>query len=313
VETRYLKTLIIAAETGSFSRTAEKLHITQSAVSQRVKFLEDSLGQQLLDRSGPALVPTECGARVIDRALVILAQEKDLLEEIKRFAEGKRISLCCTPTFGTAFLPRLLDRFLLRHADLADLKFVFGQPDQAIRGLKEKEFDVVTIEHCEDRDLEPFFIQPLPEDHLVFISAPILGLDGEMVELEDLQKHRLYARRDGCSSKRLLNRNLEEAGSSIADFQGVVISDDLRLTIESVQAGNGISFISRSLVQEHLSAGALRSHQVPGFLQTRSRSAVLQRDRSNEPLIRTFLECLQEVCGVGICPEPSRREQGKAI
>ena len=52
METRYLNTLIASVEAGTFSKTAELLHITQSAVSQRIKFLEEHFGQQLLDRSG---------------------------------------------------------------------------------------------------------------------------------------------------------------------------------------------------------------------------------------------------------------------
>lgn len=301
METRYLKTLVVAAETGNFSRTAEILNLTQSAVSQRIKFLEEHFGQQLFDRASTGLVLTRIGARVIGKARAILTREQELLDELERFSGEKRLSLCCTPTFGTAYLPQVLNRFLLQNADLDDLKFIFAQPDQAIRGLLEGDFDLAVIEYCRDLELEGLFIKPLPEDQLVFIGAPQLGLGEETVRLEDLQRHRLYARRDGCSSKRLLQQNLEKVGSSLSAFQSLVISDDLRLTISSVQAGNGISFISRSLVVEQLAAGTLRAHRVPEFRQVRCRSVVLHPHRTEEPLLRTFLDCIEDVCGTGSC------------
>lgn len=301
METRYLKTLVVAAENGNFSRTAEILNLTQSAVSQRIKYLEDFFGHQLFDRSSAGLILTPIGSRVVGKAQAILAKEQELFVELERYAPGKRLSLCCTPTFGTAFLPRVLNSFVLQNADLDDLKFIFAQPDQAIRGLHEGNYDLAVIEYCEDLDLEGFFIKPLQEDQLVFISSPQLGLDEERVGLPELLRHRLYARRDGCSSKRLLLQNLKEADSSLSDFLSVVISDDLRLTIESVQSGNGISFISRSLVVTQLADRTLRAHRVPEFTQNRCRSIVLHPHRKDEPLIKLFLDCIENVCLTSSC------------
>jgi len=301
LETRYLKTLVVAAETGSFSRAAEILNLTQSAVSQRIKFLEDQFGQQLFDRSSTGLVITQIGASVIVKARAILSKEQELFDELERYAPGKRLSFCCTPTFGTAFLPQVLNRFVLQNTDLDDLKFVFAQPDQAIRGLREGSFDLTVIEYCQDLELDGLFIRPLQEDQLVFVSSPQLDLNEEIVQLSELQNQRLYARRDGCSSKRLLLQNLEETGSSLVDFQSVVISDDLRLTIESVQAGNGISFVSRSLVAEKLAAGTLREHKVPEFRHNRCRSVVMQPHRKDEPLLRNFYDCIETVCSTHNC------------
>jgi len=309
MDTRYLKTLVVAAETCNFSRTAEILNLTQSAVSQRIKFIEDHFCQQLFDRSGTGLVLTPIGSRVVDKVRSILAKEKELFDELERFTAGKRLSLCCTPTFGTAFLPQVLTRFLLQNTDLENLKFIFAQPDQAINGLLKGDFDLAVVEHCHDLELEGLFVKPLPEDQLVFISAPPLDLGEEMVRLSDLQHQRLYVRRDGCSSKRLLQQNLEEAGSSLSDFASVVISDDLRLTIDSVKAGNGISFISRSLVVDQLTAGTLRAHRIPDFIHNRCRSVVLEPHRSEEELLRALLVCIEEVCSTKTCKFTTGREE----
>jgi len=295
METRYLKTLLKVAETGSFSRAAEILHITQSAASQRIKFLEEHYGHQLLDRSGPVLVPTEEGKIVLEKARSILEKEKEIQEELKRLGGEKRFSLCCTPTFGMAYLPAVINDFIRRNSDLTDLKFIFQQPGNALKGLQENEYDLSVIEHF-GLDLESFDTCRLPDDELVFISAPELRIPSSSVDLGVLLPFRLYARRDGCSSKILLLNNLAEQGKSVNSFNNVVISDDLRFSIAAVLAGSGVSFISRSLVADHLERGALRAHHVNGFLHFRARTAVYIANRhagSAASLLNSFLQCIQ--------------------
>lgn len=289
METRYLKTLAMVQKTGSISRAAEALHITQSAASQRIKFLEETYGHQLLDRSGPTLELTSAGRLVLDKAQAILAKEQELLEELRRFEGHKRLSLCCTPTFGTAYLPGILNGFMLRHTDVTDLKFIFSTPQQALKGLREGEYNLAAIEHCESCEDPALQTIALPRDELVFISAPQLGVGGPFVELDALLKHRLYARKDGCSSKMLLRSNLALLSRKVGDFRHVVISDDLRLTIESVLAAGGISFISRSLVAAHLQSGRLCAHHVNGFNHFRCRSVIIPSAKNDDPVLMSFL------------------------
>lgn len=294
METRYFKTLLKVIETGSFSRAAEILYITQSAASQRVKLLEENLGHQLLDRSGQKLVPTEVGSMVAAKAAELLEKEQELLDALKSCGPGKRISLSCTPAFGTAFLPQVLNNFILKNADTEDLKFVFSQPEQAVQGLLNREFDIAIIEHCDDRDMSGLHTIDLPPDELVFVSAPDSGLDVTIC-IDELLKHRLYARRDGCSSKKLLKQNLAVHQKSIDDFKKVVISDDLRLTIETVKSGGGVSFISRSVVAPHAASDDVRLHYVDGFNHVRCRTIALKKERVDDPLLQSFIECVQEL------------------
>jgi len=292
MQTRYLKTLVMAVDTGSFSRAAEALHITQSAASQRIKFLEELFGHTLLDRSAPLLSPTEAGQLVIEKARFILAKELELEEELKRLGGKKCLSLCCTPTFGMAYLPSVLNDFIRRNADMADLKFIFQQPEQALKGLRENIFDLAVLEHCDDCDQETLRAFPLPEDELVVISAPTLGLPETTIEVTDLLQHRLYARKDGCSSKQLLRQNLARHGREINEFQSVVVSDDLRFTIQAVTGGGGVSFVSRSIVAPQVQSGTLRASHVRGFDHFRRRSVLLHETRLDDPLLQGFLQCL---------------------
>jgi DNA-binding transcriptional LysR family regulator len=297
METRYLNTLIASVEAGTFSKAAELLHITQSAVSQRIKFLEEHFGQQLLDRSGQRLALTSPGQVVFAKAKEILDKEKELLTCLEESALKKRLSLCCTPTFGMAYLPQVLGDFLRVHSDLSDLKFVFLQPSEALRALRDEECDLGMIEHSLDQDFTGFDRFPMPEDEMLVVAAPLAAIpniDG-VINLSDLTSFRLFARRDGCSSKDLLHRNLKSHGFSFGDFDSVVVSDDLHFTIQSVLQCDGIAFVSQALVRSYLESGQLVGLRVDGFEHRRGRSVVMLPQKREDVLLKEFLESLFEV------------------
>jgi DNA-binding transcriptional LysR family regulator len=305
MQTRYLRTLIAAVEEGSFSRAADVLHITQSAVSQRIKLLEEHFGQQLLDRSGPSLELTPAGQLVLAKAREIVSKERELVDSLKGLSKEKRLAICCTPTFGMAFLSQVLSDFLRAHADVADLKFTFQQPLEALRSLRNEEFDLAAIEHCPGQDFSGLDRFVLPDDELVLVVPPgkFAGAADGHADLSTLTRFRLFARRDGCSSKEMLRQSLARAGYDFTDFEGVMISDDLRFTIDSIVAGEGIAFVSRALVNEHLAAGRLIGYRVNGFEHCRGRSVALLPGRHQDPLIGDLLECLFRVVSPACRPQ----------
>ena len=298
MDTRYLKTLVAVVETGSFSNAAKMLHLTQSAVSQRIKFLEDAFGYVLLDRSSASLTLTSVGDLVLGNARRMIAIEDSLLRELKRLKERPRVSLCCTPTFGTVYLPGVLNRFMLESGSPVDLKFLLHSPDQALEGILNREFDIAIVEHCPDADLSMFQTYSLPQDEMVFVSAPELELPAPDVDIEDLLGLCLFARKEGCSSRELISRGLAEQGKSLDDFAGVVTSDDLRLTCQTVLSGGGISFMSKSLVCEYLETGQMIGHSVSGFPHKRCRTVIIEKGRGDDPLLCSFARCIFKVMDV---------------
>jgi len=292
MQTEYLRTLQVVGQLGSFSRAAFELCVTQSAISQRIKYLEDHYGCLLLDRSGKTPLLTEAGRIVARRAEQILLLEAKLLNELKHQGEKSRLAICCTPTFGVAFLPQVIEQFMLREADNIDLKFMFHSFDRAIKELQENEFDMAVIEHCDQLDVPGFDTIELPRDELVFVSSPALQLPESDLDLKVLFGQCLIARKSNCTSRQLLELNLAKQGCKIEDFKRTVILDDLRLTLETVLGGGGIAFISRSLAAKEIRSGLLREHHVPGFDHVRMRTAVIKSERMHDPAVTKFMNCI---------------------
>lgn len=275
VESVYLKTLVEVIRTGSLSRAAEILCVTQPAVSRRIKFLEDQYGCSLLDRSGPKLCATESGRMVCQKAKALLAIEAELEAGLHRIEGKSRLSFSATPAFGAAHLPSVLQQFMATCADSADLKFTFSTPNEILQGLGEGLLDVAVMEGTvllEPSSLSAF---SLPNAETVFLSAPGLGITSPQVSMEALLGFPIYTRREGCCSRILLEQSLKNFGLALDDFKQVVILDDLHLLIHSILGGEGLGYLPRDLVVAQVAAGLLYTHEVTGFEHSRKRSLVL--------------------------------------
>src|SRR6478672_2078952 len=89
MDTKQLAAFCAVVERKSFSQAAERLGVTQPAVSLQVRSLEQRLGQQLLDRSGRRVEPTEAGRRLYRGAQRLLALEEQLVEEVSGAQSGE--------------------------------------------------------------------------------------------------------------------------------------------------------------------------------------------------------------------------------
>src|SRR2546430_12256303 len=89
MDTRQLHAFCEVVERKSFSQAAERLGVTQPAVSLQVRALEKRLGTQLLDRSGRRVEPTEAGAKLYRSAQRLLALEEEIVNELAEDATGE--------------------------------------------------------------------------------------------------------------------------------------------------------------------------------------------------------------------------------
>ena len=303
MKSEYLRTLIETIATGSFSKAAENLLITQSAVSRRIKFLEDQYGYSLIDRSGPVLLATDVGKMVIEKAEKMLRIEDDLLSDLRTLSPKSGINFCCTPSFGITYLPLIMNGFMILKPDMLELKFAFEMPDKVVEGMNKGLYQVGVIEHNEDYDLAEFEAFELPGDEVVFVSSPKLGIMKKKLPIEQLTCFDLYIRKEGCCSSKLLEYNFKKSGKTQVEFNRIIHYDDLHLIIKSVLDGHGIAFVSQSVVSKFVDEGALLTHQANGFEHAFKRTLIVNRTSAATPLINGFIE---EIRGVFKRPTAQR-------
>lgn len=275
MESVYLKTLVEVVKAGSISKAADTLCVTQPAVSRRIKFMEEQYGYSLLDRSGQTLIPTDAGKLVFEKAELMLAIERELLSGLKSIHEKKSIAFICTPSFGIVHLPTVMREFMMEYNDLADLSFMFDMPGKIVEAMRDGMYDLAVLEHCECFDLSELSTVALPGDDMIFVSTPKLGLPSGKIAVEELFSQKMLSRKEGCCSRTLLEGNLRAIGKGLSDFRSCVVIDDLHMILQSTQGGQGVSFLSRELVQDQLDAGLLREHCIEGFRHHRNRTLII--------------------------------------
>jgi DNA-binding transcriptional LysR family regulator len=298
MELLLLRTLVAVAEVGSFSAAATRLCITQSAVSRRIKQLEEHCGVTLLDRAGPAVRPTEAGHSLVRKARQMLEFEREMEESISTLAPRHRISFCCTPSFGTGRLPDIFERFVSAHGLNIDLNIVFQMPEDVLEGLSAGRFDLAVVEHCEDLDLGAFPSYSLPEDEMVFVSAPTLEISESVINVERIAAERLYLKTHNGCAYRFLRRSLRLIGHEIETFRNLAYFDDLAVVVRQVVGGHGLGFVSRDLVTRELENGLLRVHRVEGFDHRRPRTLLISPRIRPSAITMRFIQTFFETLGM---------------
>ncbi len=172
MDTASLRTFIAIAETGSFSQAAERLFITQPAVSKRLKQLERALDSRLLDRQGRHIHLTQSGRALLPRARQIVKELDSLTRHIAEL-EGKasgRLSMATSHHIGLHRLPPVLRAFREQHPEVRlDLHFMDSELACAQVEQGELEMAVVTLPFKHSERLEYL---PVWDDPLQLVCAP---------------------------------------------------------------------------------------------------------------------------------------------
>jgi len=113
-----LRSFVSVVDSGGFTRAGERVHRTQSTVSQQIKRLEDDVGQPLLDRSGKDVTPTEAGERLLSYARRLLALEEEARDVLARPGNEGAVRLGVPEDFAAYRLAKLLASFSRSHPTL---------------------------------------------------------------------------------------------------------------------------------------------------------------------------------------------------
>jgi len=146
MELRQLEYLVTVVDEASFTRAAARLHVAQPGVSAQIRRLEREVGQELLDRTGRAVRPTEAGATVLPHAraaLAAVAQAKLAVDELTGLVRG-RVAMGVLTGCGGLDLAGLLARFHDDHPGV-EISLIEDNSDRLISALRSGRLDVAVI------------------------------------------------------------------------------------------------------------------------------------------------------------------------
>ena len=294
MDTRQLAAFCAVVERRSFSQAAERLGVTQPAVSLQVRALEKRLGTQLLDRSGRRVEPTEAGWRLYRGAQRMLALEDQLVAEVSASGDGAvagDLVLGASTGPAAVAVPVVLGEFQRIYPDVRVFLTVSDTHSVVERvAARELELGIVgAARRHRGVRFEPFF-----SDQVILVCPPGHPFAGRTVALDELREAPLILMQEGAGVRQIVEDALRRQGVKLRDL-------DVRLELglqesvrRAVEAGYGVTFISRTAVESDLAAGRLAEARVEGLDATREISLASATGRARTRVADAFVAFARE-------------------
>jgi DNA-binding transcriptional LysR family regulator len=275
----------------NFSRAAEELLLTQPAVTQQIKALEDEFGVPLFDRGGGHIALTPSGKALLPIAEKMKAVADEAFAAVAE-AYGQHageLTVGASQTISQYLLPTFVAGFR-RTNPKVKITARSGNTDEMLEALLAREIQLALIEGPERRkDLR---IEPFMEDHMVLVVPAAHGWANHDIQVEDLKSEPLLVREFGSGSRRVVEQALAKAGMKTKDLTISMELDSTEGLLTAVEAGLGITFVSRWAVRNQISLGTLKIARVQGL--TLARRFSMAYPAGPEPtgivgIFRTFL------------------------
>jgi len=285
VDTQHLQAFVAIAQSGSFSGAAERLHLTQPAVSKRIALLEEQIKAKLFDRVGRQVVLTQAGNLLLNKATNILnevlAAQREIAD-LRGDVTGK-LSVATSHHLGLHYLPPYLREFSRRYPDVKlDLHFL--DSEHAYHEILLGRFDIAIITLALEQDPR---IQSTEiwQDQLQFVAAPSHALAAlANLRLADLSPHQAIMPDTNTYTTRLIKELFDRENQPL-DITMVTNHLDTIKMMLSIGLGWGV--LPNSLID-----GSLKVLDVSHPPLVRSLGAIFHSQRSLSNAARMFLEQL---------------------
>jgi DNA-binding transcriptional LysR family regulator len=240
LELRHLLALVAVAEAGTFSRAAEQLGYTQSAVSQQIGALERIVGMPLFERLGgrrPVRLTT-AGEMLLAHARAVLARVSSAVADLRALASGEQgeLRVGTLPSVGTKVLPRLLATFRAAWPGIEIVLRESRESADLIRAVEAGDVDVTLIE-VGQHETGPLEVRPLLDDPMVFVAPASANEAGRLlVSIADIAHLPMIGIRN-LSCQRMIDGCFRQASVSPT----FVFRSDDNSTIQSL-IGSGLAY-----------------------------------------------------------------------
>jgi len=250
MDTQHLQAFVAIAENGSFSAAAERLHLTQPAISKRIALLEDQLRAPLFDRIGRQVALTQAGQLLLSKAKLILNEviaAQRAIADLQGDVQGK-LSIATSHHVGLHYLPPYLREFSTKYPQVKlDLHFL--DSEQAYHEILQGRFDlaIVTLALQQDARINS---HTLWLDQLQFVAAPTHPLAAQShLCLADLSPHQAIMPDTNTYTTQLIKGLFDRQGQAL-DITMVTNHLDTIKMMLSIGLGWGV--LPRRLIDNEL-------------------------------------------------------------
>lgn len=286
---KQLETFVVVAKTGSFTKAAEKLFLSQPSVSGHISKLEEELGVLLFRRNNKKIELTSAGTIFYSSAREMLNQKEKTLLELNDY-NGKIegiLEIGASNTTAQYIIPRYLAQFHKKYPNVV-YNVIQMNSNQIENGLLSGELDFGLVgSSANDKNL---IYERISEDRLVAIAPPkIPFINMEKISLGELLKYPMLSRREGSATQQLFESAIQ--GVDIRnEVNTIAYFDSTEIMVLAVQNGLGLAVVSTLAVEEKVKNGLLCSLPIKDVNLERSFYFAYHKKRTPSPLGLCFKE-----------------------
>ncbi len=253
-----LKVFCTVAETKSFSKTSEIIHLTQPAVSLQIQALEEIYETRLFDRSSNTVTLTPAGEILYNYAKDILslyASAEKELGTLTRVVKGG-ITIGASSTIGNYVLPRVIVDFRKKYPKIR-AHLLVGNTRRIVEFLNEGTIDLGLVEGEVSR--QKITVEKLLSDELVLIMSPKNALAKRAnIRISDIVKEPFILREEGSGTRQVLEKYLAKHGIYPQNMKISLVLGSTESIKQAVEDGAGVSIVSRWAARKESRYGSLK-------------------------------------------------------
>jgi DNA-binding transcriptional LysR family regulator len=291
INLHHLRLFATVVQEGGFTRAADKLRLSQPAISKSLNELERQLDVNLIDRTGRSIRLTAAGQTLYARARELFGVESAAERELRELRGLKRgmLRIAASTTIATYMLPPVLGRFHLRHPNVR-IQTTSANTRAVLRMLLEFRVDVALVEGpVSDQGV---VVEPWRDDELIVIAHPDHPLRSiSTVTPRDLTGHVVLVREPGSGTRVVTERALALHGVRLTNTMRVGGTEAIK---QAVAAGLGLAIVSKAAAADQLTLGRVAMLSVEGLVMKRTLAQIKLQGRASTPPARELELLLAE-------------------
>jgi len=288
-----LRVFCTVAETKSFSKTSEIIHLTQPAVSLQIQALEEKYETKLFDRSSSTVSLTPSGEILYKYAKEILALYASAEKAIGKqtgLVKGS-LTIGAGSNIGNYILPSVITDFRNAHPKIK-LYLLVGNTKRVIELLNSGNIDIGLVEG--DVSRQRMTVKKLLSDELLVIVSPDHHwAKRKEVSISELVKEPFIFREPGSGTRQMIEKFLARHGVTIHDMKISIILGSTEAIKDAVENGLGVSIISRWAARKESKYGTLRLLSIKEEKMVRDFSLIINKNSVSSNSLEEFLSFLK--------------------
>lgn len=290
LDSRHLRLIAEVAGTESVTRAADRLNVTQSAVSHQLRELEHQLGTPLFVRAGRRMLPTPAGRALVDAAGPVLRTISEVEHKVSQLARNVagelRVSAHCHT--GYHWLPAIVEGLRPRYPTF-EVRLSPEHTLDPIAALLDARLDLAIMNDDDGDDRRLRYYELFDDEHVAIAAASHPWAAQRFVTLDQLVSEQLYLYSRSIDDSFVVQKVLRPAGLSLRRVTYLQLTEGI---LEMVKAGMGVSVLPKWSVVSAVASGDVKAIRITKSGVFRKWFAVTRRDVPPTPFLEEFLRLL---------------------